>query len=67
LTEYFVFYNEVRPHQSLGYETPGTVYKNSTGGGAKIVDKFGERDKQSSVEKMGQRQSAVAIAEAILN
>jgi putative transposase len=67
LTEYFMFYNEVRPHQSLGYETPSTVYKNATGGGAKIVDKFGERDKQSFAKNLGQRQSAVAIAETILN
>jgi putative transposase len=67
LTEYFMFYNDVRPHQSLGYETPSTVYKNATGGGAKIVDKFGERDKQSSTKKLGQRQSAAATAETILN
>jgi putative transposase len=67
LTEYFMFYNEVRPHQSLGYETPSTVYKNATGGGAKIVDKFGERDKQFSAKNLGQRQSAVATAETILN
>lgn len=67
LTEYFMFYNEVRPHQSLCYETPGTVYNNAAGGGAKIVDKFGERDKQSATEKLGQRQSAAVIAETILN
>ena len=67
LTEYFMFYNEVRPHQSLGYETPSIVYKNATGGGAKIVDKFGERDKQLSAKKLGQRQSAAATAETILN
>ena len=40
LTEYFVFYNGERPHQSLGYETPSVVYKSATGGGALIVDKF---------------------------
>lgn len=67
LTEYFMFYNDARPHQSLGYETPSTVYKKATGGGAKIVDKFGERDKQSSAKNLGQRQSAVAIEETILN
>lgn len=67
LTEYFVFYNDVRPHQSLGYETPSTVYKNATGGGAKIVDKFGEKDKQSSAKDLGQRQPAVGQTEAILN
>ncbi len=41
LTDYFVFYNEERPHQSLGYETPSVVYQTATGGGAKIVDKYG--------------------------
>lgn len=67
LTDYFAFYNDARPHQSLCYETPSTVYKNATGGGAKIVDKFGERDTQFTGEKLGQRQSAAAIAETILN
>jgi len=40
LTRYFMFYNEERLHQSLGYQTPDDVYRTSTGGGAKIVDKF---------------------------
>ena len=26
LGKYFVFYNEERPHQALGYRTPGAVY-----------------------------------------
>jgi putative transposase len=42
LTQYFSFYNEERPHQSLGYETPGNVYRSGRGGGALIVDKYGE-------------------------
>ena len=67
LTEYFMFYNNARPHQSLNYKTPSAVYKNATGGGAKIVDKFGERDKQSSAKNLGQRQSAAEQTEAILN
>ena len=41
LTEYFVFYNRERPHQSLGYKTPDTVYRTAIDGGAVIVDKFG--------------------------
>ena len=41
LTEYFMFYNEERRHQSLGYKTPSVVYQTATGGGAKIVDKYG--------------------------
>jgi len=43
LTEYFVFYNMERKHQSLGYSTPNEVYRTATGGGAKIVDKFKEK------------------------
>ena len=41
LTAYFVFYNEERCHQSLSYKTPSVVYQTATGGGAKIVDKYG--------------------------
>ena len=40
LKVYFLFYNDERKHQSLGYGTPTTVYQNTQGGGAKIVDKF---------------------------
>ncbi|MBT3813749.1 MAG: transposase [Gammaproteobacteria bacterium] len=40
LTDYFVFYNQERSHQSLGYETPDTVYQTAMGGGVKIVDKY---------------------------
>jgi putative transposase len=41
LAQYFAFYNEERPHQSLGYQTPATVYRSGVGGGALIVDKYG--------------------------
>ena len=40
LTEYFVFYNTERTHQSLNYSTPDAVYRTASGGGASIVDKF---------------------------
>jgi putative transposase len=40
LAEYFVFHNDERPHQSLGYKTPDVVYRTAIGGGAMIVDKF---------------------------
>ena len=33
----FPFYNEERPHQSLGYRTPGEVYREGRGGGVKVV------------------------------
>ena len=41
LAQYFAFYNAERPHQSLGYETPASVYRNGIGGGALIIDKYG--------------------------
>jgi putative transposase len=41
LTEYFAFYNGERPHQGLGNRTPDAVYRAGTGGGARIVDRFG--------------------------
>jgi putative transposase len=53
LTEYFAFYNHERPHQSLGYLTPEAVYRSGEGGGAKIVDRFGQAE-----QELGQRQTA---------
>ena len=46
LTRYFVYYNEERPHQSLGYQTPNVVYSTSAGGGAMIVDRFSRKKRQ---------------------
>ena len=40
LTEYMVFRNSKRTHQSLNYSTPDVVYRTASGGGARIVDKF---------------------------
>ena len=51
LTEYFVYYNDERPHQALGYRTPSAVYATGQGGGAIIVDRFGK-------EETGQRRPA---------
>lgn len=45
LTEYFVFYNTERPHQSLQYKTPDVVYQTASGGGASIVDKYQKSNK----------------------
>lgn len=44
LAEYFVFYNGERPHQSLGNLTPDAVYATSSGGGARIVDRFSKNE-----------------------
>jgi len=48
LTEYFMFYNTTRLHQSLDYLTPDTVYQLASGGGAMIVDKYNKIEKQGS-------------------
>jgi putative transposase len=42
LSDYFAFYNSERPHQALGQQTPNAVYRSGIGGGAMIVDKFGD-------------------------
>jgi putative transposase len=44
LGKYFVFYNTERFHQSLDYLTPEEVYQTASGGGARIVDKFSEKE-----------------------
>ena len=65
LTEYFVFYNGERKHQSLGYDTPDEVYQTGIGGGARIVDKYNETEKTSSEKaaktETGNRGSAVQL------
>jgi putative transposase len=45
LTQYFLFYNRERTHQSLDYKTPDDVYRTANGGGARIVDHFKEQEK----------------------
>jgi putative transposase len=61
LTQYFIFYNTQRMHQSLGYSTPDEVHRTGTGGGAKIVDKFNTTEEITDYEDVitGQRCSAV--------
>jgi putative transposase len=49
LSEYFVFYNSERSHQSLGNQTPDFVYRSAAGGGAIIIDKFGDAVGKSPV------------------
>lgn len=43
LGEYFEFYNGERFHQSLKNKTPNEVYFKAEGGGAMIVDHYGEK------------------------
>jgi hypothetical protein len=45
-------YNAERMHQSLDYKTPDQVYAAGSGGGARIVDHFGQQ-KDLLEEKMG--------------
>ena len=42
LTAYFAFYNEERSHQSLTNQTPDAVYQTASGGGAMILEKYGD-------------------------
>jgi putative transposase len=64
LTQYMTFYNQERPHQSLGYSTPNEAYRTSIGGGALIVDKFGDAGKEPSVSLRSTDGSLPAEAEA---
>jgi len=49
LAEYFSFYNNERPHQSLGHKTPEQVYRTAKGGGAMIVDKYSREEAEPPV------------------
>jgi putative transposase len=48
LSDYFVFYNGERPHQSLSGRTPDEVYISRQGGGALIVDKFNTKPTETA-------------------
>lgn len=59
LTDYCVFYNTERSHQSLNYRTPDEVYWAGAEGGAWRVDTFSERATSCTEEAIsGQRRSA---------
>lgn len=53
-------YNEERPNQSLGYQTPAAVYASGMGGGAMIVDKFGGAREESPAQRSGAGDSSRA-------
>ncbi len=59
LAQYFAFYNGERPHQALGYQIPNHVHTTGMGGGALIVDRFGD-DGENGQKKnsTGQRRAA---------
>jgi len=67
LADYFAFYNNERPHQSLGQKTPDVVYRTAIGGGALIVDKFPRaaeaRSEATENAKPGQRRPAASEVE----
>ena len=58
LAEYFSFYNTERPHRSLANRTPDRVYESAQGGGALIVDRFGNKEKSEPSATTGQRRAA---------
>ena len=58
LTNYSDYYNQSRPHQSLNYATPASVYSAAKGGGASIVNKYSMSKTSSPQNSMGQRQPA---------
>ncbi len=60
LTRYFAFYNEERPHQSLGNHTPHEVYRSGMGGGASIPDYW--KKSTPATKATGQRGSAATEA-----
>lgn len=65
LMQYFTFYNQERPHQSLANQTPDRVYESSQGGGAMILDKYPKKDKTEMTVITGQRRPAVGEMECI--
>ena len=64
LTQYFVFYNGERPHQSLDNKTPDAVYRSAIGGGAMIVDKSGGAVAGTPVPLRSTGDSSTAEADA---
>ena len=64
LTEYFAFYNEERPHQSLAYQTPNQVYDTRQGGGAMIAGIYSREGSGSETNEVsGQRRAAAGETE----
>jgi putative transposase len=62
LADYFIFYNNERPHQSLGQKTPEIVYRSAIGGGAVIVEKFSRAVEETPVPLSSTEVSSTAEA-----
>lgn len=61
-TQYLACYNTQRPHQSLGYQMPNQGYSAGVGGGALIVDRFGDDDEKLQEENStGRRRAAEEV------
>jgi putative transposase len=58
LTKYFDFYNSERPHQALENQTPESVYKSASGGGAMIIEKFNKAAPENDVPVMAKNQGS---------
>jgi putative transposase len=56
LKKYFIDYSVDRSHRSLGYSTPEKVYRAASGGGARIVDKYGKLNKPTEELKVKEEQ-----------
>ena len=62
LSDYFVLYNGERPHQALQYATPDAVYASASGGGALIIDKYGDRGGKGKPDSPGKKGGVMALA-----
>lgn len=60
LTEYFGYYNQERPHQSLAYRTPDQIYLSGQGGGASAPDRFRKESTKDRASTTGQRRTPVS-------
>ena len=61
LMEYVVFYNTERRHPSLDYVTPDDVCRTASGGGARIVDQFGETEHIRPETQQGREHRGSAV------
>jgi len=58
LKKYFDFYNSERPHQALENQTPQSVDKSASGGGAMMIEKFNKTAPENDVPVMAKNQGS---------